>query len=576
MKIIKVLFLSILFLIGCNSENSSVTFDSAVFKNLIEKNNTNGNIIESISLSEETLQLVFENTETYTISKSVVISYLTSSADWNIKFELADGSIVNSGYLGNEIILGDINLDPFNTSPLTAMIEVSTPVEGSFKATIKGKNGDLSDFLIEPSYYGKSHKINILGLYPDYENTIELNFISKNGQTRTKTTTTIETVALPNSSNSFPDFDIVIPIQTNENNTLVLMNYKGNNTPFAVDLYGDIRWYSTGFSIGRKFALQRLKNGNIAYAKPELGQGSIIEYSLMGELINDFSFYPEFESAHHDVYEKPDGNFLVLVNKVGISTVEDHVIEMERATGNIINIWDLREILPVDRYTFRKIGDGSDWFHANAVIYDESDDSIIVSGQAQGVVKISRNNELKWILAPHEGWSDLYSPYLLNPILTDDFDWAWGQHAPLLLPSGNLLIFDNGFGRNFGDHDAKYSRIVEYAIVRNDDDIGGSIEQIWEYGKERESEMVSEFISDVDYIDKSFSRFITAGATAYDITYESPAIQLFESDPMAIETRIIEVDINKNILFEMTVISNNARAGSVYRSEKLVIERSFK
>ena len=50
----------------------------------------------------------------------------------------------------------------------------------------------------------------------------------------------------------------------------------------------------------------------------------------MGELINEFSIYPEFENMHHDVYEMSNGNLLVLADKVGIETIEDHIIAMDR------------------------------------------------------------------------------------------------------------------------------------------------------------------------------------------------------------------------------------------------------
>ena len=161
----------------------------------------------------------------------------------------------------------------------------------------------------------------------------------------------------------------------------------------------------------------------------------------------------------------------------------------------------------MDRYTLRKIDDGSDWFHANAVIHDEIDNSLIVSGQAQGLVKVSWDNKLKWILAPHEGWNSQYTEHLLSPPMR-----SWGQHAPNILPNGNILLFDNGFGRGIWKCNSDYSRAVEYSISENQNGVGGTVSQIWQYGKERGAEMFAPFISDVDYLDSSillswFNRF---------------------------------------------------------------------
>ena len=51
---------------------------------------------------------------------------------------------------------------------------------------------------------------------------------------------------------------------------------------------------------------------------------------------------------------------------------------------------------------------------------------------------------------------------------SNEFSWTWGQHAPLVLPNGNIFIFDNGFNRNFGSA-SNYSMGTEYEV--NEDDM---------------------------------------------------------------------------------------------------------
>ena len=131
------------------------------------------------------------------------------------------------------------------------------------------------------------------------------------------------------------------------------------------------------------------------------------------------------------------------------------------------------------------IGTVWDSEHANAVIEDPRDDSLIVSLRAQNaVIKFYRaTGQLKWILGPHENWGAPWQPYLLNPVGTP-FLWQYGQHAPVLTPQGNLLLFDNGnfraspFATSVPDT-ANYSRAVEYQI--NEDTM--EVSQVWDYGR---------------------------------------------------------------------------------------------
>lgn len=540
-------------------------------KSTITEAKVSDNLITKIDeLSDGSTRIEFEGEEIVNVLENVILSFAIDEDNWLVDFLLGDSSNIETTYLGSSITIheNDITLNPFNNSPLTVQILIKTPVKGKFKIKIVGQDGVISDFINPLENYDIDHNIKLVGLYADYSNQVEFIFTNNEGKERTTTSISINTDPLPEG---FPEFKIVKQYDNGEPNTVFLINYRPTHIPFMVDTFGKVRWYSTGFTQGVKYALQRLKNGNICFGKSGTGQGSIYEYTMLGELKKEYSFYPEFESAHHDVYEMPNGNFLVAVNKVGISTIEDHIIEIDRNSGMTTNIWDLREILPVDRFTLRFIRNGTDWFHNNAVIYDERDNSIIASGQATGVVKVSWDNELKWILAPPDGWSAEFVPFLLTPEANQsEFEWNFGQHAPLILPSGNLFLFDNGFGRNFGQSTSQYSRAVEYEIVEASNGIGGVVSQKWQYGKERGEEMFAPIISDVDYIENSDTRLIVAGSTGFELDY-TDSINHSISRPLdGIETRIIEVNNSRDVLFEMT-LEHPDITGSTYRAEKLQI-----
>ena len=115
------------------------------------------------------------------------------------------------------------------------------------------------------------------------------------------------------------------------------------------------------------------------------------------------------------------------------------------------------------------VGTGCNWAHVNSVAYDESDDSIIISARNQGVMKIGRDKEVKWILAPSEGWKN-----------------------------GTIVVFDNGQVRHYEQPalpEMNYSRVVEYKI----DPKTMTVKQTWAYGKDRGYESFAPITSNAAY-----------------------------------------------------------------------------
>ena len=286
---------------------------------------------------------------------------------------------------------------------------------------------------------------------------------------------------------------------------------------------------------------------------------------------------------HHELVEKPNGNLIIAVNKADAETIEDHVVELNRESGEIVKVWDFRNILDMNRRDF----DASerDWLHINAVYYDETDNAIIVSGRNQGLAKVTYDDELVWLLAPHQGWGRAGSDadgqdtaeFLLTAVDADgepypeavqqgtegsgEFDWVWGQHAPTLLPNGNLFVFDNGLGRYFADGEPRFSRGVEYAV----DEVAMTVEQVWQYGAERGDAFYASIISDVDYLPETGNRLVMPGVN-------------WSGEPFY--ALVTEVTYPKaEVVFEAQINFKNLRSTSdeldwgqfdlVYRSERL-------
>ncbi|HKY60493.1 MAG TPA: aryl-sulfate sulfotransferase, partial [Gemmatimonadota bacterium] len=237
--------------------------------------------------------------------------------------------------------------DTAGYAPLTGYIEVRTEIPVSLTIRVAGMRGPDSDVSHRFPAVDTTHQIPVLGLYPDLENTVELTFTDDRGRELGTRSYTIQTAPLSTHMPSIT-IDRVTPSETAPGMTLV--SYYGHNgdplphRPFIFDHHGDIRWlldyeghpelHDMDFDNG----IERLTNGNLYFG--DQIRDRIYEVDMTGQIVNTWSM-PGFD-FHHQVLEKPDGNFLVTVDNQAIETIEDHVIEIERSTGAIVNVWDLR------------------------------------------------------------------------------------------------------------------------------------------------------------------------------------------------------------------------------------------
>lgn len=458
-----------------------------------------------------------------------------------------------------KIITENLVLNPSGYSPLAARLDIELDEAVRIDIKIEGKNGVASDIVYEGKDISQTHELVLLGLYAATTNIVSLNFLNAQGtlvgskQYEVKTDTLLADLPRIVLDKADPGGDKA---------KLTLVSYFGHAgvpippKPFIMDQFGDIRWYLNYKQhplLKRLFydvGMAKLQNGNFYFGDAE--SDTIYEVDPFGLIVN-FWGLPGFEH-HHTVYEKPNGNFLVTVNKFGLETVEDHIIEVDRQSKNIINVWDLRVSLDKDRQAMTL--NRSDWIHVNAIAYDESDNSIIISGRTQGVVKLSEDNEVIWILGNHKSWSlagdgtDLATKLLQpldamdNPIVDaevllgnkqhPDFDWNWYQHSVKLMPNGHILLFDNGSGRNFSDEE-QYSRVVEYQI----DPLDKTVKEVWAYGEDRGLETYSRIVSSVEYL-----------ADEDRVVFAPGAIAIGGED----RGKVVEIDpTNRNVLFEVTI-----------------------
>lgn len=452
-----------------------------------------------------------------------------------------------------------VKLNAYEICPLTAMILFRTPVVEEVTVIVRGKEAAGNITHTFPA--AREHILPVYGLYADYANQVEL--ILSTGE---RNTIVIQTEPL------HPDVPLATSIKTTA-------EYMGQNVmfltaamramPVAYDYAGDVRWYAS-----RNFAfdLKRISNGHILVGTERLVKmpyftSGLYEMALSGKI---FAEYQLPSGYHHDQIEMEDGNILTLTFDYYSGTVEDVCVLLDRKTGEIIKKWDYKDILPQN-----VAGSGSqtteDWFHNNAVWYDKKTNSLTISGRHQdAIINIDyETGKLNWIIGDPEGWpQEMVDKYFFTPV-GDNFEWQYEQHACMVLPDGDIFVFDNGHYRakkkeNYILNSQNYSRGVRYRVNTEN----RTIQQIWQYGKERGAEFFSPYISNVEYYDEGHY-MVHSGGIGYENgkTCDGFAVTRAMSpkhrDKVYTFNTITCELVNDKLVYELQVPAN------CYRAEKL-------
>lgn len=407
-----------------------------------------------------------------------------------------------------------VKLNPYEFCPLTAVILFETPAASEATITVLGKEpaGNISHTF--PA--AKKHILPIYGLYANYENTVEI--VLANGE---RSTVKIQTEPLMKG----------VPLATKMETTkeylgdnLIFLTAAMRSMPVAYDYKGDLRWYA---SVNFAFDLKRMPNGHILIGTERLVKmpyftTGIYEMAFSGKVFKEYQ--SPIGGYHHDQFVMEDGNILMLTFDMYSGTVEDVCVLLDKNTGEVLRKWDYKDVLPQYPTAGSGSQDAHDWFHNNAVWYDKKTNTLTLSGRHQDAVinidyELDENGKCKlnWILGDPEMWPEDMQKYFFKPVGDlSKFDWQYEQHACVVLPDGDIMLFDNGHFRSknpekrIPNHE-NFSRGVRYRI----DTEKMEIEQIWQYGKERGADFFSPYICNVEYYNEGHY-MVHSGGIGYE------------------------------------------------------------
>ncbi len=534
-------------------------------------------------------------------------------------------------------VIRDVNVKQTDNerTPLAAIVTLLTHEPARIRLDISdGTNGWSLE--AEPGY-DRSHEIPVFGLRPGREHSFTVYAIDESENSSVAGPFMLAPISLPEL---FPNIRVTASNVSAMEPGLTLFNlmhwYEDRRDAeygslVIVNQLGEVVWFhDAGFPL---LDARQLENGNILYMNSKYGM--LVEVDMFGNAVSRWhstgvpkdvpedSIPVETETFHHEVSVMPNGNFLTLGAELQdfdeypsseqdpdapnqpATVVGDVILEFTPA-GDIVHSWSFLDILDPHRFGYQSLDPGfwkpvfgedhtgalRDWMHANAIIYDDRDHSVIVSSRTQdAVVKVDLDTgNLKWILGVPDGWQEPWSDQLLAPVQfigmgryadKQDMEWPYHQHAPMITPRGTLLLYDNGnFRARPFDVSQKpedsYSRAVEYSINEKTMEVS----EVWSHGGPGDDAIYSSFISDADWLPRTENVLVTHGGilTAQDGK---------RADGVGLDVRrsaqILEIKRVNTIVpyqtqgfvpnervFEMTIDADTATGGwHVYRADRI-------
>ena len=460
-----------------------------------------------------------------------------------------------------------VKVNPYGTSPLTALMIFKTDQAARVTYTVVGKT-DNTSITNTVKGYKTTHQVPIVGLYANYSNQVQVTLTYKDGTTEQKTFT-IKTGKLPKNLRQTK----ITVSKSNKskmqigNNELTYIN-KTSEEPFAVDADGNIRWYSTLYS---RHTFVQLSNGHLLIQNRTNGnKGSynvLSETDYLGRIYRRYRFSDKLgkssleqyiTAVHHDALELPNHNLLVTISG-GDKYAEDVIVEIDYKTGKTVKVIDFKKLLPSSMYrnyssTTTK-GGKIDWLHMNSLYYDQKTGNLLVSARNQDItMSINyKSGKINWIYSGKKksSWPKKYRSKLLTSAKGTTI--TGGQHDLTLLSSKNgklkVLLYDNNIDVTNGNAktSGKYSQAVQYTI----DTKKKTIKQTWSYGKSLGKDNFTRVIGS--------AQRLSNGNTLIDFGYKHDGSQ----------SNIIEVDKNNNQVFNLTISSSKTDRTYVYRAYRV-------
>ena len=353
-----------------------------------------------------------------------------------------------------------LRLNPNSNAPLVLLADISAEVP--VRATLQLDDGERQWTYRASGPASDEYQLAVIGLRPGRDHVIRVQLEDETGKQKEISHPIM--VTTPPLPEDFPPIEVraSFPESMEPGVTCFPVNLWVNDKRsqdygylIALDEAGEVTWYLR--TNKRVVDMRLLENGHLLF---DNHYQNLYEVDLLGNVHKHWvatrlgieleagQIPVDTDTMHHEFIPLPSGNFLTLSTELRTipdfptherdtsaprelsRVIGDAILEFQ-PDGTVVNRWPLFDLLDINRLGYGSLGgfwkpwyDGKgtkpacrDWSHANALIYDPSDDTMIVSLRHQDcLLKVSRaTGELVWILGNPTGWGEEWKPYRLEP-----------------------------------------------------------------------------------------------------------------------------------------------------------------
>jgi hypothetical protein len=320
--------------------------------------------------------------------------------------------------------------------------------------------------------------IPVFGLYAGHQNVVDIAVTFKDGSSKSMTTRILSS-AYTDLAGIFDRPNIIKSRTRGDDLGIDFMAMKPASTaPVVIDTDGEVRWVGSAVNTHGRWAAFH-DNGFVA-GEPDTTRFHRLE--LDGSSYQATVKHPTYTNFHHNLDAGRYGGLLGEFDAVedGVLNYETIVAEFS-STGVVLKEWNVARIVAEH---MRRHGDdpdlfvraGRDWFHNNAATYDPNDNSVIISGREDFLIKLDYDSsEIIWILGdPTKYWYTFPSLRAKAVTLGGGGLYPIGQHSVSVMSDGSVMVFDNGLGSFAFNHPVGvplgetrgYSSVAAYRIDR--------------------------------------------------------------------------------------------------------------
>lgn len=435
-------------------------------------------------------------------------------------------------------------LNPYKISPLSAIVIFNTTESIPIKLYINDVYVTVTDATTE-------HVIPIYGLYEDFENKIKL------------VTDTLESEIIIKTEKSSIEYPLNVNYASNTLNNqemyFTVASYKTYLTGW--DIEGKLRFYLT---VDNRMDVEWLDNGHflIGTSQGQFAENfvSFVEMDYLGKIYN---YYVPSNGYSFEFQKLSDNTIMLAGGKSPVYIDEQVIYTIDENNGKTIDLINLSSIILSIDPEFDKTYLGQKAIR-NAFYYNEATDELLVSFRGLDAI-LSYNfkgKSLNWIFTnpdnevfKNEVWKNYF-------VTAKSGRYPMGEHSVIFTSDGNIAFFNNGYDRLHGFENGGNDLVSFYKDNYSSVEIYNISEKlarlVWNYDGNRS--MFSHQYGSVRETNRGYLMNFGYNLKDEYRASESGTLSMAESSPDNIYSRIIEVDKNKNIIFDATSEEGKFRA----------------